>query len=703
MFKSLSRTYLTLCVLLVGTCSRVFGIDFSQALSQANDRSLSISSIFEGESSVSNLYTKALKLVKDREVTSTTSSLDNLIDYYSDCPAATQSDFINILYNYNTSFKNTFTQILPKGVKYPTSDEITASYAKFLRCKNGINYNPDTASIDQIQEINTKINNIYYDHYKNFYQLTSIDNINFWSDFFRNGTLDDSDFDLLVDINAIGKLMFEEFKETPEVLFYRLPKIDQASTQAWADLSTLDDQSSYMVGSAWSATSSSPLSLWVSVLLNTNSNSAVLNSNDIGLHTTDSWISQQVSAKKEDPSVSFEWDKEIQDLIQSTTTTTSTIVGSSLVLWNQCLSWIDAETVTVTEQQVQYQTPELYIEDINNFIATASTDDVVMDHLTDVFHKNNPLLSGASTSDSGYASQIAGVYAEKIFGDPQPGSCEYGCQGLSVKEQAQCEVSCVSSCIKQCDDVSGIQNKAICVSDCTCMLIAWPNGLWREKVEDMFRIKFCKVPVQTKTVNPGKKVFSIQAIFQEISDVLQWLRDSGQMTEFSETKEFLDGNIKIKFADNFAFKVLVWFKPVFAQKSAAIAAKEQEKVTTDLNTAILGMNTANPDTDDYNKYIVIADPVKTAAYAEFAETLEDIEENINSFEAVSVAAKNLEASPRIRNTLLYNEQKTQYIDFINTTITFLKENQSFWENMRQVLRDMNATSATLVESIKNSK
>lgn len=142
---------------------------------------------------------------------------------------------------------------------------------------------------------------------------------------------------------------------------------------------------------------------------------------------------------------------------------------------------------------------------------------------------------------------------------------------------------------------------------------------------------------------------------------------------------------------------------MFAQKSAAIAAKEQEKVTTDLNTAILGMNTANPDTDDYNKYIVIADPVKTAAYAEFAETLEDIEENINSFEAVSVAAKNLEASPRIRNTLLYNEQKTQYIDFINTTITFLKENQSFWENMRQVLRDMNATSATLVESIKNSK
>jgi hypothetical protein len=42
-----------------------------------------------------------------------------------------------------------------------------------------------------------------------------------------------------------------------------------------------------------------------------------------------------------------------------------------------------------------------------------------------------------------------------------------------------------------------------------------------------------------------------------MSDVLQGLRDSGQMVKFSKKKEFLDGNIKIKFGDNFAFKILV--------------------------------------------------------------------------------------------------------------------------------------------------
>jgi len=102
-------------------------------------------------------------------------------------------------------------------------------------------------------------------------------------------------------------------------------------------------------------------------------------------------------------------------------------------------------------------------------------------------------------------------------------------------------------------------------------------------VEDMFRIKFCKVPVQTKTLQAWKKVFSIQAIFQEISDVLQGLRDSGEMVKFSQRKEFLDGSIKTKFADSFAFQILVWFKPVFQQKSDATEAKEKEQATKDLN------------------------------------------------------------------------------------------------------------------------
>lgn len=114
MFRNLNKTYLALCVLLIGTCSWTFGIDFSQALTQANDRSLSLSSIFHGKSFVSNLYSKALQSVKDREVIATNVSFQGMKAYYTNCPGVKESDFINVLYNYNTSFQITFKQLFPK-------------------------------------------------------------------------------------------------------------------------------------------------------------------------------------------------------------------------------------------------------------------------------------------------------------------------------------------------------------------------------------------------------------------------------------------------------------------------------------------------------------------------------------------------------------------------------------------------------------
>lgn len=61
------------------------------------------------------------------------------------------------------------------------------------------------------------------------------------------------------------------------------------------------------------------------------------------------------------------------------------------------------------------------------------------------------------------------------------------------------------------------------------------------------------------------------------------MKNSGQMVKFSKTKEFLDGSIKIKFADNFAFKILVGFKPLFPQKSTTTKFKEQEQDMNDLS------------------------------------------------------------------------------------------------------------------------
>jgi hypothetical protein len=56
----------------------------------------------------------------------------------------------------------------------------------------------------------------------------------------------------------------------------------------------------------------------------------------------------------------------------------------------------------------------------------------------------------------------------------------------------------------------------------------------------IFKIKFCVAPVMENNISNSKTVYNIAAIFTEIYNVLQNLRNSGQMAVHVKTKEFLD-------------------------------------------------------------------------------------------------------------------------------------------------------------------
>lgn len=689
MFK-VNRTYITICLLLIGTtCSSVFAIDFSQAMAQSKEQSTSIWSIFWWKSQVNNLYKKALKLVKDREVNATSFSLDSLVaEYNATCNGIQNIDFINILYHTNGSFQTIFTQIFAKGTKPPTDSEINKSYQKFFVCEypNALVVdNKIQANIDQITFINSKINQLYYTNYSNSFALDTLNQKNFWSDLLWNGTLDDSDFDILYDVNQVGKLLFDSFKETPQILFYRLPKAPQSSSQ-----NNNDSSSSYQL---WAGGSSFPGTPWWPSW----SSSSWSNQIPTSSWSPDSSQSQISSSQNIIPVISD--DQEVQTLIDSTKTTI-TPASAALVFWNQCLSW-DVATPAV-EEEVPLMTSEEYISGLIYFVNNASLDNVIVTHLLEQFKKDNPLPLWWSTSDSGYADSVANAYAEQLFGDAIPGTCSYQCKNLPLAEQAQCELKCSKSCIQTCDGL-WIQEKALCISDCICFVVAWPSGAGWEKVEDMFRIKFCKVPVQQASLNPWKKVFSIQAIFQEIFDVLGWLRDSGQTSKFVEKKEFLDSNTKISFADNFAFKLQVNFKPLFPKKSNTVETKEEEQDMKDFNLSIMNMNISAPDADNYNKYIVIADPVKNDANMEEATTIEDIQKNIDKFSDAVAAANTNQISGNALNVVMDQYVQKPGNDFVINMIAFLKDNQSFWNNTIGALFEMNKMSLELKAKIENSK
>lgn len=787
--------------MLIGTCSQVFAVDFSQAFTQAEEQSAWIDSIFKGKLAVSNLYSKALKLAKDREIVASSASFDLLKQHYSQCSRVETKDFINVLYNSNFSFRETFNQILPEWTKKPSSKEIDKSYQKFLTCQ-GV-----TSTNDTITAIRSEINNLYYDGYSNSYSLSSINEDNFWSDFFWNGTLSDGPFDLLIDINNIGKLLFDNFKESPKILFYSLPKVSSQGGNPSYDSVWWE---TYQVWGGWWLFSGT---VWWSSDTNSSLSNITTSQND-------------ANTNKQLPEVMD--DIEIQNFIQGTNPTLSSdTTASVLVLGDQCLSW-ETEQAATWGQPI-FEDPKQYLDDIATFIDTASLNDVLDTALLDKFHKNNSLPTWWSTSDSWYADSIANTYAEQAFGEAAPGTCEYSCKDLPLDQQAQCEFSCAGICIKKCNNASKdsqsacqtnydnkksscdansssdcsakytqamnvcnaissstcdakytqamnsceLQNsilkpicksqafvekteclasvqiqkttcpitastnrvsclanitlspikrlackatakkqqiscandvyttEALCVSDCACFMIAWPNGKWWEKVEDMFRIKFCKVPVQKKTISPGKTVYSIQAIFQEISDVLEWLRDSGQMVKFSKTKEYLDGNVKINFADNFAFKLQVWFKPVFPQKSTTTKIQEETQANMDLNQSILGMNTTDPTSDDYNKYIVVSNPIVNKANLEQATSLADINANIAKFnsDATAYTTVSVDTMKSLSTTF---SQGTKIL-FIQSMITFLQDNQSFWNDLSQALLDINEMAFELKTKIENSK
>lgn len=175
------------------------------------------------------------------------------------------------------------------------------------------------------------------------------------------------------------------------------------------------------------------------------------------------------------------------------------------------------------------------------------------------------------------------------------------------------------------------------------------------------------------------------------------------MVKFSKTKEFLDGNIKIKFADNFAFKLQVGFKPVFAQKSTTIKRQEQAQANMDLNIAVLDMNASAPEADNYNKYIVISDPISDNAGFEPANSLSEINENIQKFTTAASAAQTARLSATSITAVTTSYAQNTKVLFVQNMIDFLRDNQSFLNNLTFALLDINKMSLELKTRIENSK
>jgi len=77
------------------------------------------------------------------------------------------------------------------------------------------------------------VRNAYYDAYNQNIAIQKMDQENYGTNLFQNWNDEDSDYDLMIDIQNIWEILFQGFKPPVETLFYRLPDMSNSDWFWW--------------------------------------------------------------------------------------------------------------------------------------------------------------------------------------------------------------------------------------------------------------------------------------------------------------------------------------------------------------------------------------------------------------------------------------------------------------------------------------
>lgn len=684
----ISNSLILLCGLFVfvGLTPSVFAIDASSALKQSAISNESAGSLFDGQSVVKNLYSRSLRIVRQNESASTQQAIDSVVAYYlgQSCKIF-PVDVINILSTSRTEFKSFFENLV--AISFSINEIlINGSYRRFFACHGWKSANPEAAKFTIVQN---EVAALYYQSLQSIFLSSTLAQDNVGEDVFWNWSTDDSDFDLLVDINEVWNLFFTSTTIPPEVLFYKLPTISNVGgSSAWTTGGT---------PSSWSTDNNQPS--WAK-----KTNTAKVNAvnpwtkNSISLWSQKAAIPElnplfysppaPVSASNDQLPESS--DTDVQQFLATTNPSSFSQSDYNFVVGDQCATAVPpVESLAAIQEETI--TPEEYYSWLMDFIDSPNIPDASIKILLSGFVAEYKKIAETYPNPDVQAEILANTYAEMAFGNGWDSSCNDTCLNLPIDEQMQCQVGCTKSCIATCDGLP-VDEKILCAVQCSCFLISGPNGPGREKMgmNDMATIKFCTVPAQPGSIPQKKTVSGLQAIIQAIVDTLQWLKASWQTIKMKKTKEFLDLGIQLKLSEIINFKIYFDFKPIFAQKSDA--AKKRQKILENKALSESVSSDSTPDTENYNRYVVVANPVQDNADLESSSLGTNNAES--SFQAIADAWTKKLKDP----IALYQSQKNALIS--EDVIAFLWAHQAFWEQTNTVLMNMLQDAIALKEKIQ---
>lgn len=622
----------------------------ARAIDQQKNQYLTSSKI------ITDLFHKNLKKNENKIENSITIALKKaqnyIFEHYNKCELS-QEEIISYVYLNDAEFKQyRDLQSLKDQSKSTKKDQkpevidrtsIRASAClKLAKCLQPNNLNKMTI---------TKCNNLI----KESYTLAKIDAeqyqhlqlTNLWANKYQNGDKKDADYDILFDINQVGKIFFngsQWFKDAPTTIFYQSP-----------DLSTVPQGNN----------NDSPTNNQNTIKQNTTnqlSQAQYQPSSTTPQANNTTWLrgpitSPSLQPKQTEPSTTE--DEEINQKLPSLTPNIAQNLQNETLFANQCLP------PGSTNMQSSYKNKENK-PDLDSVIASISD------------QQNSPQAKKRIQDYQNAQNALAAINKLIL---PTTSQNNKGSNPEQISPQGQKELKeALEACTNKCEakDKKGdyqlaYDERQICKLQCLCGERSSPkldkDADFPILEENALKIRFCTIPAKAIQVDTNaKKIYSIAEIIHEILNPISELNHWGRLSTRQKREEFLDSEFSPKdLSKNTAIIVST------ATKNDPSITSEKDKTVENqeiLNALILPANK--------NSYLTLNTPlsnIKKSVKGE-AQKANNTVRQINDPDSV-LARNNQTDLQNQLSELLSTQQKflssfQQSLNNINTTLTALE-------------------------------
>lgn len=667
-----------------------------------------------GKAGVSSLFKRSLQYVKGRDIQVVDTSANNILSTIQLqkplCTILNKTDIINMLYytanygaiwvdnigNYSRdiSFRRLIDQALDQdSMKTPTVSEKNASCIKLYQC-----WSTNTWSVSGItQQTQIRCENTVRELYTSAMltnrSVSLLTEGTFGENIFQNGSLQDSDYDLMIDIYNIGRLMFQWYTSPVELVYYQMPTVGQwwAGTQGASDPS----QPWSYIPPSWSPTQSPTQSptAWPTGQPSEDETFVTVWGVLVPKLPEDT---QGVGWSTNNPSTIDPLDESFIETTNispispiAVATSPDVIIGSNMcIVTNQDpIAAADVVTETISFEE--------YTETLEEYYTTLQEHLIIDSLLADSEVSFTPSITNDPTTTDPW---VVNTYKQEMEQLEQEVVSMISSVFDVTKDP---EDPAINSCIADCQWLPPV-DLAVCTAKCLCGETGSPaqsiNGF--EIIQkDAFKIRFCQVPASSTPIQKGRTIYSIEEIFQEMRTIFVSLRDSGELFKHVRTKEFLDSSIKKnKFGQMFAFNIKFSIKGTQDHTPANQYKEELSTANQKLEATLLNQANSMAPLTERNKYVMTANPAAIIAAQASDGSLADYQVRI---EAIQTSLQDAQITMSENLKKLTMEQKSLIVN--DAVLWFFQSNFAFRDSAIQSFTEFNGIAENMKTKAQKGK